>query len=306
MLFLGRILGNYCMARRALLLINPNARQGGDRDLELATRLEAQGLEIVADRGEEESLSAAIVRHQHDVDLVIVGGGDGTLNEAIAGLMETKLPLGILPLGTANDLARTLEIPFDPAVACTTIVTGRITEIDVGDANGKYFFNVASLGLSVDITRQLSPEHKKQWGVLAYLYTAFVVTFRARPFRAQIRTATETFEVRTVQIAVGNGRHYGGGMIVHQDAAIDDGLLDFYSVEVDRWWKVFLLTPVLMRGALESSSWVRTLRGEAFEITTHRPRPINTDGELATTTPVKFRIWPRAIRVIVPARAEAS
>lgn len=294
------------MARRALLLINPNARQGGDFDQELAARLEVQGLQIVSDWGEEESISAAIVRHRHDVDLVIIGGGDGTLNHAIAGLMETRLPLGILPLGTANDLARTLEIPFDPALACATVATGQITEIDVGDANGKYFFNVASLGLSVDITRRLDPEQKKKWGVLAYLYTAFVVTFRARPFRAEIRTATETLQVRTVQIAVGNGRHYGGGMVIHEQAAIDDGMLDLYSVEVDRWWKVFLLTPAIMRGTLETSSWIRTFRGETFEITTHRPRPINTDGELATATPVKFKIWPRAIRVIVPTKPETT
>lgn len=294
------------MARRALLLINPNARQGGDFDQELAARLEVQGLQIVSDWGEEESISAAIVRRRHDVDLVIIGGGDGTLNHAIAGLMETRLPLGILPLGTANDLARTLEIPFDPALACATVATGQITEIDVGDANGKYFFNVASLGLSVDITRRLDPEQKKKWGVLAYLYTAFVVTFRARPFRAEIRTATETLQVRTVQIAVGNGRHYGGGMVIHEQAAIDDGMLDLYSVEVDRWWKVFLLTPAIMRGTLESSSWIRTFRGETFEITTHRPRPINTDGELATATPVKFKIWPRAIRVIVPTKPETT
>ena len=294
------------MARRALLLINPNARQGGDYDQELATRLEAEGLEIIADWGEEESISAAIVRHRDDVDLVIIGGGDGTLNQAIAGLMETRLPLGILPLGTANDLARTLEIPFDPALACSIVATGQITEIDVGDANGKWFFNVASLGLSVDITRQLNSEQKKKWGVLAYLYTAFVVTFRARPFRAEIRTATETIAVRTVQIAVGNGRHYGGGMVIHEHAAIDDGLLDLYSVEVDRWWKVFLLTPAIMRGTLDTSSWVRTLRGDTFKITTRRPRSINTDGELATATPVTFRIRPRAIRVIVPAKPEAD
>jgi diacylglycerol kinase (ATP) len=293
------------MARRALLLINPNARQGGDFDQELATRLEAEGLEVVSDCGKDESMSAAIVRHRHDVDLVIIGGGDGTLNQAIPALMETRLPLGILPLGTANDLARTLEIPFELATACDAVATGQVTEIDVGEANGKYFFNVASLGLSVDITRRLDPEQKKKWGVLAYLYTAFVVTFRARPFRAEIRTATETIAVRTVQIAVGNGRYYGGGMVVHEHAAIDDGMLDLYSVEVDRWWKVFLLTPAIMRGALEETSWVRTLRGESFEITTHRPRPVNTDGELATATPVKFRIWPRAIRVIVPTKPKA-
>jgi diacylglycerol kinase (ATP) len=285
---------------RALLLINPNARQGGERDDELATTLEALGLDIVRDLREGESIADAIMRHRGAVDLVIVGGGDGTLNDAIPALIETQLPLGILPLGTANDLARTLSIPFDPQAACAVVAAGAERTIDIGEANGVYFYNVASMGLSVDITHELNPEAKKKYGVFAYLWAAIRVTFRARPFHAEIRTATETFHVKTVQIAVGNGRHYGGGMTVMEAAAIDDGQLDLYSVEVKHWWQVFLLTPAIMRGALEASTWVRTLHGQEFEVVTRRPKAINTDGELSTATPVKFRVLPRAIRVIAP------
>jgi diacylglycerol kinase (ATP) len=294
------------MPRRALLLINPKARLGGDCDNTFREQLQQAGLEVICDKHDNESISQAIVRHRGDIDLVIVGGGDGTLNDAIAGLIETRLPLGIIPLGTANDLARTLELPTDPAAACDVIIHGAPKAIDVGEANGHCFFNVASLGLSVDITLGLDAEAKRRYGVFAYLFTAFQTTFRVRPFHAEIRTPTETFRVHTVQIAVGNGRYYGGGMTVAEDATIDDGLLDLYSVEVNHWWKVFWLTPAIMRGQQERAAWIRTLRSTSFEVITRRRRAVNTDGELSTYAPVKFRVLPKAVQVIVPITAPAN
>lgn len=285
------------MSRRALLLINPNARRGGDNHEALSRILCDGGLELVSDRGESEPLSDAIVRHQHDVDLVIVGGGDGTLREAIPGLVQTGLPLGLLPLGTANDLARSLSLPLDPHEACQMIVRGEAQSIDVADANGHYFFNVASIGLSADITRRLDPAAKRRWGVFAYLKTAFATTFKVRPFHAEIRAGDDAWQVKSVQIAVGNGRHYGGGMTVAEEATINDGLLHLFSVEVRHWWQVFLITPRLRRGTLDTSRWARTLSGTEFEIITRRRRAVTIDGELATYTPVRIRLHRQAIRV---------
>ncbi|MHC5722287.1 MAG: diacylglycerol kinase family protein, partial [Nostoc sp.] len=91
-------------------------------------------------------------------ELVIIGGGDGTLNAAVDALVDTQLPLGILPLGTANDLARTLEIPNSLSEACKIIAYRNLHRIDLGWVNGKHFFNVASLGLSVKITERLTKE----------------------------------------------------------------------------------------------------------------------------------------------------
>lgn len=294
------------MSKRALILINPHSRQGGESDDTFTNQLQAAGWQLVSDRRDGESISHAIERHRRDVDLVVVGGGDGTLNDAIAGLIETQLPLGILPLGTANDLARTIGLPLDPLEACDVLVQGEPQAIDVGEANGKYFFNVASIGLSVDITRQLTPEAKKKYGVFAYLFTAFDRTFRVRPFHAEVRTESDVHRVKTVQIAIGNGRSYGGGMSVSEDASIDDGLLDLYSVEVDHWWKVFALTPSIMRGKQQNSMWVRALRGASFEITTRRRRAVTMDGEICTYTPVKFRVLPGAVRVIVAKKPNAG
>ena len=135
--------------RRALLVFNENSRQGGEASDAAVAVLERGGIQLQRETCEgPNQLAAAIRKIAKSVNLVVLGGGDGTLNSAAHALMETDLPLGILPLGTANDLARTLRIPSDPAAAAEIIVAGHSRWIDLGEVNGKPFFNVASLGLS--------------------------------------------------------------------------------------------------------------------------------------------------------------
>lgn len=295
------------MGRRALVLINRHARQGellADQALAL---LRALGLELVEESaGHSRRLSDVVRRYRDRVDLVIVGGGDGTLNGAADGLVETQLPLGILPLGTANDLARTLRLPADLEGACKVIAAGRERRIDLGWVNGKHFFNVASIGLSVEISRRLTREVKGRWGVLAYAATALRVLLEARPFRADIRTAEGWRRVRTLQVAVGNGVYYGGGMVIAADAAIDDERLDLYSLEVQRWWQLLPILPALRRGALAPVPEVRTLSGREFEVRTRKRWPINTDGEITAHTPAVFRVLPRALSVLAPPAPETT
>src|SRR5262249_10777621 len=153
-------------------------------------------------------------------------------------------------LGTANDLARTLQLPADLRGAAEVIAAGHATRIDLGWVNGRHFFNVAGLGLTVQITRRLSKEVKSRWGVFAYGVAAGRVAWGSRPFHAEIRAGGEVHRLRTVQIAVGNGRYYGGGMTVAEDAAIDDGRLDLYSLEIDHWWQIVPLLPAMRQGNL--------------------------------------------------------
>jgi diacylglycerol kinase (ATP) len=289
------------MTQRALLLINRHARRG---QLQVATaiqHLQTAGIEFLeVPIASAEQISATIRHYHQDVNQVIIGGGDGTLNAAIAGLIETQLPLGILPLGTANDLARTLNIPVNLADACRIIAAGKVQPIDLGWVNDHYFFNVASLGLSVQITKKLTKEAKQRWGVLAYALTALQVLRRSRPFHAEIATATHSTQVKTVQIAVGNGRYYGGGLAVAADAKITDERLDLYSLELNHWWRMIALLPALWRGEHAAVPQVRTLQGQEFYISTRRPRPIATDGEITTFTPAHFRVIANGLPVFVP------
>jgi YegS/Rv2252/BmrU family lipid kinase len=287
--------------RNVLLLLNRHSRQGHRYAAQIAAQLELLGMNPIEESiSHPESLSELIRDYRDRVDLVAIGGGDGTLNAAAEGLVDTQIPLAIVPLGTANDLARTLGIAASPIEACKSIATGQIRRIDLGWVNGKYFFNVASMGLSVKITNNLTKEAKRRWGVFAYAKTALQAIWQTRPFTAEIRHGDESFLVKTLQIAVGNGRFYGGGMAVAVDAAIDDRRLDLYSLEVRHWWQIFALLPSLWRGDHDSVSDVRSLHCQEVTILTRKPRPINTDGELTTYTPAQFRVIPQAIPVIVP------
>ena len=246
-----------------------------------------------------------ILAEAKNVDGVIVAGGDGTMSAAAEALVQTGLPLGILPSGTANDLARTLAIPEDPRKAAEIIAAGHTRRIDVGEVNGHFFFNVASIGLAADLAAKLTKEGKKRFGRLSYAIAAFKVLAEARPFTAEIINKGETTRVKTMQIAIGNGRFYGGGMTIESSALINDGHLDLYSLEVDEVWKLALMLGSFRSGKHGLWEEVRTARCTSFEISTRRPQPINLDGELKTFTPARFDIHPKAVTVFAPG-AEAG
>jgi YegS/Rv2252/BmrU family lipid kinase len=238
--------------------------------------------------------------HAADVDRVVLAGGDGTMNAAAPALLETRLPFAIIPLGTGNDLARTLGIPDDPAEAARVAAGGHVRAIDVGLANDVPFFNVASVGFGVELTRALTRDAKRRWGKLGYAMAGLRVLARFRPFSAAIRCGDEVVRSRTVHVAVGNGRHFGGGMTVSERSRIDDGTLDVFSLEVGSVWGLLCLLPALRRGDHGRWQEVRTAEGQEIEVRTRRHRSVNTDGEITTRTPVVFRVLRGAARVHVP------
>ena len=292
-------------SRHALLLINPKARRGQEDLAAVRSRLTQGGLRLLQPVDESADFLTLIRRHHQDVDRIIIGGGDGTIHRTLSGLMESKLPLGILPLGTANDLARTLSIPTDPILACDTILSGVTRSIDIGVVNDEPFFNVASIGLAAEVTRRLSRGTKTYWGVLAYAWAAMGAMLRGRSFSVEIRCNGQSLHTRTWQISVGNGRYYGGGLTIHENARIDDGLLNLYSVEIKRRWQILPLIPALWRGTLDPVLPVRTMRGTEFEIRPlHRVRSIIADGEFVGNTPAVFKLIPQALMVYAPSVAE--
>jgi diacylglycerol kinase family enzyme len=177
---------------------------------------------------------------------------------------------------------------------------GRLRAIDVGLANDAPFFNVASVGFGVDLTRALTGDAKRRWGKLGYAVAGIRVLARMRPFSAAIRCGDQVVRSRTIHVAVGNGRHYGGGMTVSERSVIDDGKLDVFSLEVGGVWGLLRLLPSLRRG--DHGRWQEVLaaEGREVEIRTRRRRSVNTDGEITTRTPVLFRVLPGAVRVFVP------
>jgi diacylglycerol kinase (ATP) len=234
----------------------------------------------------------------HRVKWPPISSGAGT--RPTSPLSAAGLPMGILPMGTANDLARTLEIPTQLELAADIIIAGHQRQVDLGDVNGHPFFNVATIGLGADLAMGLTAETKRRWGRLGYAIGALKVLLQARPFSATISNREGRSEVKTYQIAVGNGRHYGGGTVIEQDASIEDGTLDLYSLEIDNVWKLALMLRAFRSGTHGAWEEVRTARCTEFDIRTRKPRPVNLDGDIVTQTPAHFRIRPGAITVFAP------
>lgn len=287
--------------RRALLLVNEKSRRGKTDFASAIDLLRQQGFALVEQVPRDaRDIPQIIRRHQERVDCVIIGGGDGTLNAAAEALLKARLPLGILPMGTANDFARTLEIPTALPGACAVIAGGILHAIDLGSVNGKPFFNVASMGLSVQCARRLSGDVKRRWGVLGYALSARDALKACRTFRANVTCDGERRRFRSIQIAVGNGRYYGGGLTVAENAAIDDSQLDLYSLQPQSIWKLMALIPALRSGRHGQWGGVEIMRGQRIRIDTDTPMRINTDGELTARTPAEFHVMAGALSVFVP------
>ncbi|HET8702113.1 MAG TPA: lipid kinase [Nitrococcus sp.] len=292
---------------RALLIINRHSRRGQSELDAINERLRQAGLTVETVFPESQrSIAELIQAHRHNCDRIIIGGGDGTLNAAAEALLASTLPLGILPLGTANDLARTLSIPPNPIEACEVIIKGKLHYIDLGCVNGHYFFNVAHIGLGATLAHQLSAQTKRQWGVLGYAKTAFTALRNRPSFRAEILGNGQRHNKRSIQIAVGNGRHFGGGLAVAYDARIDDRALDVWSLEPFDLWELIALVPAMLRGRHVEHRRVWHNRTQSVEIRTRKPMPVSADGELITFTPAQFQVLPRAIQVYVPMSYETA
>lgn len=284
--------------RRALVLVNARKRSNPAFRSSLGLLTEAGvAVRIIDDVLTPESRARALEEARQS-DVIVVCGGDGTLHCAAPLLLEAALPIAILPLGTANDLARTLHLPVDPVAAARLILDGRPHTIDLGEVNGIPYFNVATLGMSVELARHLTEDRKRRWGRLAYALTAARLVAGTKPFSSHVEAPDESFDSKTLQIAVGNGRYYGGGNAVHEEAALDDGHLHLYSLELASAWSMLPMLWSFRRGTHGRWARVRTSVGDRFEIRTRRARPVSADGEIVTSTPCSFRILPKALCVL--------
>jgi diacylglycerol kinase (ATP) len=284
---------------KALLIINPNSRQGAEAELEEGIeRLHDAGIgvEVVTSESPDEGRQA-VENRQQELDLVILGGGDGTISSMAETLLDCKLPMAVLPLGTANDLARSLGVADSLQDAFSAIIANHRQRIDLGRLNGHYFFNAAHIGLGVKVTEQLTHETKKRWGVFSYLRALFAALARTDQFAVKMTVDGRSHRMRSIHLAVGNGRFYGGGNVIQEDARINNGQLSVYSVKPQKLWKLLLLAPFLRKGSHHRR--IFTAAGREIEVQTKRPMAIHADGEPVCYTPARFEVFPGAVEAIV-------
>lgn len=290
---------------RTLLLLNPNAR-GGDVDrTALIEELEQAGPVIAPDCSEQRSMQQAIERYAGSVGRVVLGGGDGTLNGALPALLEAELPLGVLPLGTANDFARSLGIT-DLAHALRIVLDGRTRAVDVGTVNDHYFLNAVGVGLGPAINRALDRETKARLGVAGYFVNAWRSARNYRGIRVVIECDGQATSTRSMHVSIGNGIHYGGGMTISRDAKLDDGLLRVVSIRPQTFLSLLTYGLSMRTGDIEDDENVQTFGGRTVILRTRHPVDVTADGELVTRTPAECRSLRRALVVFAPEAAALS
>jgi YegS/Rv2252/BmrU family lipid kinase len=303
----------------ALLLVNTKSRRGSDRLRGIQEALETRGIPLAATHRLSRRLSMEAVLGEAlagGVRRVLIGGGDGTLSLALPHLLGKDVTVGVLPLGTGNDFARSLGIPATLEAACDTIAAGYTARVDVGLANGRPFLNAASLGLASAIAKRLTPNLKRRAGKLAYPVAAMAELWEHQPFRVLLRMDAEELRMDVLQLVVGNGRYHGAGNVVAPDAVMDDRRLDAYliaapSVESGRegtglghMQDLSTLARValsLRRGEHVSHPAVTVMRTARLYVDAEPAQDINADGELIGHTPVLFELAPAALRVYAPA-----
>ena len=231
---------------------------------------------------------------------IIPVGGDGTIYEVINGMDLGKSALGIIPSGTGNDLAKTLGIPENPLKALKIIHGGHKAIIDCGQANGRYFLNVASVGLDAEIVKETENIKKYVKGPSAYVAGVLktLLYFRHKDVVMEI----DGVEMRrnVMLVAVANGRYYGGGMKIAPQAEIEDGYFDICIINRISKVKLLRLFPTIFSGEHVRVEEVEMLRGKTIKIDGLERLMINVDGDIIGEAPVSMTICPDMIQVFVP------
>jgi diacylglycerol kinase (ATP) len=261
-----------------------------------------------SDRDDAIDVAASAVRDEDD--LLIAAGGDGTINAVVNGMLRDKAPgslrttLGIFPLGTGNDLARTLNVPLDPADAIAVLRAKRVQRIDLfrakWDDQERYAINVAAGGFTGQMNEAITDEIKSRWGPLAYVRGALGVIPDLTKYQTCIRYDGKARQpVHALNIIVANGRTAGGGTIVAPSADPSDGVLDVVIVRTGTTLELAGVAARLLAGDYTNSDVVTHRRVRRVQVESTPGMWFNIDGELITNQPISFSVVPGAIDVIV-------
>jgi diacylglycerol kinase (ATP) len=283
-----------------VVILNPIA--GSEQAKRWQERIEsiAPGclLRTTSRSGEAETLA----RHAaaEGFEKIVAAGGDGTVNEVVNGIGRSNAALGLLPIGTVNVFAMELGLPAHNLQRCWEIIQGDNARlVDLPSANGKYFVQLAGVGLDAQVVKETSLAFKRSFGPLSYLISAAQIAARQPP-KLFIESENASVDEGSF-VLVGNGRLYGGPFPFFKHAIIDDGLFDVVAFK-----RLGYLEIVKYLQDVVFSSDIRVPEIEYFQtrylrITSDRDVPVELDGELVGNCPVEFQIHEKALRVLAPA-----
>jgi YegS/Rv2252/BmrU family lipid kinase len=289
--------------RRTALVVNVRSRRGRRHYQTVCRQLSAAGLNLidaqpVADPAQlPDTLAKAT---DSGADLIVVGGGDGTLSEATHQLAHRDVCLGVLPLGTTNNFARSLGLPLDLPGAQRTLTEGKVADVDLGHVAGRHFANLTSLGMSVQVAEHVPHRLKRVLGRAAYPLTALALLPRHRPFTARLHVGDQVHELDTHQLNIANGSHHAGRAIA-PDTGLDDRLLVVYRLGDSNRLRLAASTlHQTVTGPRRPLARTPFLITRELWLETDPPMELDVDGEIRGRSPVQITLEANALRVMVP------
>jgi YegS/Rv2252/BmrU family lipid kinase len=237
-------------------------------------------------------------------EVPVVMSGDGLVGQIGGVLVGGDVPMGIIPGGRGNDLARVLGIPTETDGAADVLAAGNVRKIDVGEVNGHRFLGIASCGFDSDANR-IANEAELIQGNLVYLYAGLRALAAWKPAHFVVTVDGERHQVTGYTIAAANNKAYGGGMFLAPDALLDDGRLDVVITGEIGKLRFLVNLPKVFKGTHVNEEGVTVLRGAEVRIEADREFAVFADGDHLTDTPATVRVLDQALGVIAPASAPA-
>jgi YegS/Rv2252/BmrU family lipid kinase len=288
--------------RPLALLVNPSSGGGRSKTLLPQVENELDKRHIVfrvektrsAEHAVDEALRAADLG-----EVPVVMSGDGLIGIVGGALTGGETPLGIIPGGRGNDLARVLGIPTDPQGAVEVLAKGTTRVIDVGEANGKRFLGIASVGFDSECNR-IANETKLIRGRFVYAYSVPRALATWKPARFTLRIGEENMRFSGWSVAAANSSTFGGGMRLAPDASLDDGKFDIVMIGETGKLSYLSNLPKVFKGTHVDNEEVRIVRARSFELSASRRFAVYADGEHITDLPASLRVLPKALSVLAP------
>ena len=292
------------MRRHILIIVNPAAGRARSSERRLGrfvAALERQGCTVVLRRagpspGQVERLAG---QAEPGFDAIVAAGGDGTISAVVNGLGGRAVPFGVLPLGSANVLAREIRLPRAPEALASLITTGPVSPIWLGRVGERAFVMMASAGFDSEIVAALSPELKRRVGRLAFAW-GFLVRLWHCP-ACELTVRADGVEYRAAAVVAAKGRHYAGPFVVAPGADLAEPVLELVLLDRRGRWAMLRYATALLLGRVPRLGDIAIVRARQASVAGNRALPVQADGEIVGELPITLAVADRPLLLIRPA-----
>jgi diacylglycerol kinase (ATP) len=291
---------------KARVLLNPISGRGRqpEDDLSDLRRIFAEhGIEVQVVRLQMRGQAVQLSREAVDqgFDLVVAIGGDGTINEVVCGLVHSTVPLGIVPAGSGNGMARAFGVPLNRKQACMSLLQGHTREVDVGELNGRFFLGVAGIGYDALVGKLFEERWGGHRGLLPYVHSALLAFFQYKALPVHLQFNGRGIDLLPKLVTVANTPQFGAGAVIAPQAKPDDGLFDVCAISDLSFFQALYHWPKIFLKQVDRMPQWEMFRTDSLEISSDLPLPVHVDGEpIGEYARLRISLLPRALRILVP------